>query len=349
MSGKKKDIRSLSFSEIEDFLENAGQKKFRARQVNEWLWKKSCRSFEQMTSLPKETREQLKAHFTFDAVTSLSVQQSSDGTRKSLFGLSDGLRVEGVLIPADGRTTACISSQVGCPLGCVFCSTGQLGFSRHLSFSEMYDQVILLNDQSIESSGKPLSNIVFMGMGEPFLNYDQVQKSIEKITDPDGFAMSPQRITVSTVGIPEKIKKMADDKVKCQLALSLHAATDVKRNEIIPVNKKFPVKEIIDAIKYYHKISGKRITIEYVMLDGFNDGLTDAADLALFCRNFPVKINLIEYNNIHQSRFLPSNRNKIKAFQEFLEKKNIVVNFRKSRGRDIAAACGQLAGQHSTI
>ena len=343
----RNDIRSLSLSEIETFFKVNGQKSFRARQVYDWLWKKSCRSFDEMTNLSKEIRSFLEQNFTFTTITVESVLKSDDGTMKSTFLLHDGLRIEGVLIPTDGRTTACISSQAGCPFACVFCATGQLGFKRNLASTEIFDQVALLNEQSLQFFGNSLSNIVYMGMGEPLLNYDNVVASIEKITDPEGMGMSPQRITVSSVGIPEKIIKMADDNPRYHFALSLHVAQNEKRDKIIPVNKKYPVKDLVKALKHYHKVTGKRITIEYVLFRGVNDSLADAADLAVFCKNFPVKINLIEYNPVENTGFYPSDSRTMKGFQEFLEQKNLVVNLRRSRGKDISAACGQLAGKYT--
>ena len=341
----KKDIRSLSLSGIETFFKVNGQKNFRVQQVYDWLWKKSCRSFNEMSNLSKEIRSLLDQHFSFPVITIATEQKSADGTIKSSFLLDDGLRVEGVLIPSEGRTTACISSQAGCPLACTFCATGKLGFRRNLLFAEIFDQIALIQEQSVKFYGKPLSNIVYMGMGEPLLNYENVRASVEKVIDPGGMGMSPQRITVSSVGIPEKIKKMADDKARYHFALSLHAARDDKRGQIIPVNQKYPLKDLIKALKYYHKVTGKRITIEYILFRDFNDGLADASDLAVFCKNFPVKINLIEYNQVENAGFLPSEAHTMKVFQDFLEQKNLVVNLRRSRGKDIAAACGQLAGK----
>jgi 23S rRNA (adenine2503-C2)-methyltransferase len=250
---------------------------------------------------------------------------------------------EGVLIPSDGRTTACISSQVGCPLNCSFCATGQLGYKRNLEFSEIYDQVVLLNKISEEVFKTALSNIVYMGMGEPLLNYGNIIQSLKKITAEEGLGISPQRITMSSVGIPEMIRKMGDDNLKIHFALSLHAADNEKRNKIIPLNKKFPIEHLTEALIYYHKKTKKRFTIEYILFDNFNDTIQDAQELARFCRSFPVKINLIEYNETNNTSFHKSRADKMIAFKEFLDKKNLVVNIRKSRGEDIAAACGQLA------
>ena len=344
MSGDREtDIRLSSLAEIEAFFQLIDEKPFRAKQVYEWLWKKSCRSFDEMTNLSKETREKLRQKFTFDIVTIRKTFTSADGTVKNIFRLHDGLLVEGVLIPSDDRTTACISCQAGCPLDCRFCATGQLGFTRNLSFPEIYDQVVLLNLQSKQFFGSSLTNIVYMGMGEPLLNYEQVLQSVEKITSEAGLGISPQRITISSVGIPKMIMKMADDNVKFHFALSLHSANNEKRSRIIPLNKKFPLEELTDALKYYHQKTKKRFTIEYILFNDFNDSIHDARELAIFCKSFPVKINLIEYNSTHTSFFQKSQTGKLTAFKEFLEMKNLVVNTRKSRGEDIAAACGQLA------
>ncbi len=344
MNGDRRiDIRLLSLTEVEAFFQTIDEKSFRAKQVYEWLWKRSCRSFDEMTNLSKETRQKLQQEFTFHVVTILKTITSSDRTVKNIFLLHDGLSVEGVLIPSDDRTTACISSQAGCALACSFCATGQLGFSRNLSFPEIYDQVVLLNEQSKHLFGSSLTNIVYMGMGEPLLNYEQVMQSVEKITSETGLGISPQRITISSIGIPKIIGKMADDNVKFQFAFSLHVANNEKRNKIIPSNRKFPLEELTEALRYYHQKTKKRITIEYILFHEFNDSIRDAQELAIFCKSFPVKINLIEYNSTHNSVFRKSEKSKLVAFKEFLEKKNLVVNTRKSRGEDIAAACGQLA------
>lgn len=335
-----RDIRTLTLPEIEVFLAGYGEKKFRAKQVYEWLWKKSCRSFSEMTSLSSATRQLLKENFLFSTTVIEKNLESNDGTLKVSFRFSDGVQAEGVLIPAGDRATACISSQAGCKLGCRFCATGLTGFSRDLTAGEIYDQVVLLSE-----SCTGLSNIVFMGMGEPLLNYNEVTKAIQKITGEDGLGISPRRITISTVGIPEMIRKLADDGNKCHLALSLHAATDEKRNLIIPVNKKYPLTVLTEALKYYHKKTEQRISIEYILFRDFNDSIKDAADLASFCRSFPVKVNLIEYNAVENTQFQKSDPGKVRSFISFLERKNMVVNLRKSRGADIFAACGQLALQ----
>jgi len=337
------DIRNLTLPEIEGFFREKNEKSFRAKQVHEWIWKKNCRSFQEMTNLSRKTRRLLEDNFCFPVLQEDRESVSHDGTVKSIFRLADDALVESVLIIADGRTTACISSQVGCALACRFCATGMLGFKRNLKFTEIFDQVVLLNRQSEKHHGKPLSNIVYMGMGEPLMNYQEVIQSIDKITSVEALGMSPQRITVSSVGIPKMIHQMADDDVKVHFALSLHAATNEKRDQIIPLNKKHPLQDLTESLKYYHEKTGKRFTIEYILFRNFNDGLDDAKSLALFCKSFPVKINLIEYNPVENSGFAQSDPEKTRAFKDFLEGRNLIVNTRKSRGKDIDAACGQLA------
>jgi 23S rRNA (adenine2503-C2)-methyltransferase len=339
----KRDIRSLLLADIEEFFKSNNLKTFHGKQVYNWLWKRSCRAFNEMSDLSKSTRQLLEDNFDFRVAGIAGEQISSDKTIKTSFWLHDGVLVEGVLIPSSGRTTACISSQAGCPLACTFCATGQLGFTRNLDFTEIFDQVTQLNLQSEKYHKTPLSNIVYMGMGEPLLNYDAVVRSIEKITDPDGLGISPQRITLSSVGIPDMIRRLADDRVKCHFALSLHAADNLKRSKIVPLNRKYPVEELTKALLYYHQETKKRFTIEYVLFRNFNDSTADAHNLAVFCKSFPVKINLIEYNPVENTGYEKSGPVKMQAFKECLEKKNLVVNVRKSRGEDIDAACGQLA------
>ena len=353
MSGNQlPDIRALTRAGIELFFQEHGEPRFRAGQVYDWLWKKSCHSFDEMTSLSRDTRKKLQENFTFHTAAVETRQVSTDGTVKTGFRLHDNLLVEGVLIPAGDRATVCISSQVGCALGCRFCATGQLGFTRNLTAGEIVDQVTQTPVPALPQRGKAgppvqeiVSNIVFMGMGEPYLNYQNVTDAIGKITAADGLGMSPQRITVSSVGIPKMIKKMADDDPKYHFALSLHAATDAKRDQVIPFNLKHPLGEVSEALKYYHRTTGKRFTIEYILFGNFNDSIDDAKALALFCRSFPVKINIIEYNPVEGTGFIKATPERLKAFAGFLEARNMVVNVRMSRGKDIDAACGQLAGK----
>ena len=346
MSGNQKpDIRSLTHDELEDFLSSIHEKRFRTKQVYEWLWKKGCRSFEEMTNLTLSLRNRLADTYTFEVAQEIRHQQSIDGTMKFICRLHDNTVIESVLIPSDGRSTACISSQAGCALGCTFCATATLGLNRNLTAAEMFDQVWKLNEASVKNHQIPLSNIVLMGMGEPLFNYPHVKRMIDIITGKEGLGMSPQRITISTVGVPKVIRQLADDQLRTHLALSLHAATDTKRDLIIPFNKRYPLSELVAALKYYHNKTGKRFTIEYLLLGDFNDTLVDAKSLAEFCRNFPVKVNLIEFNPVEGLDFKRSEMRRMKEFRDFLESRNMVVNIRQSRGKDIDAACGQLAGR----
>ncbi len=341
----KKDIRSLSVKELETFFLLCGEKSFRARQVYAWLWEKSARSFNEMTTLSKALREMLSTHFFIHSASPEMLQVSKDRTIKTAFRLNDGYTVEGVLIPAENRITACVSSQVGCSLTCRFCATGKMERSRNLTPGEIYDQVASIRAQAEERYKTPLTNIVFMGMGEPLLNYANVLAAIDHITSPDGLNMSPQRITVSTAGIAKMIKKLGDDAVKFNLALSLHAANNSKRNSIMPVNESNSLEALTEALRYFYDKTGTRITYEYIIFEGFNDTLTDAAELAEFCKKVPCKVNIIEYNSIEDGEFRNAGKNKTDAFRKCLEDKNIIVNIRRSRGKDIDAACGQLANK----
>lgn len=345
MADIKRDILSLSLSEIKDFLEKNNEKTFRVGQVYEWLWKKHCKSFDEMSNISKSLRELLDNHFFIQAVKPENLQISKDKTIKLAFRLFDNSWVEGVLIPSDDRSTACISSQVGCNLGCEFCATGKLGLKRNLSVGEIYHQVVEIMNLAKEKYNLSLTNIVFMGMGEPLLNYDNVLKAIEMICSEKGLGMSAQRITLSTVGLPRMIKRLADDNVKFGLAVSLHSANEKKRSSFMPVNDHNSLESLKEALIYFNKKTGERITFEYLLMDGINDGITDAKELAEYCKSFPVKINLIEYNSIGNSKFKKSNSKATDAFVSFLKSRNMIVNVRRSRGQDIDAACGQLAGK----
>lgn len=322
-----------------------GQPAFRAKQIYEWLWKKSATSFDQMQNLPKDLRAWLNEEFSLNPVAVEESQISTDRTIKSSFLLHDQHLVEGVLIPTEDRMTACVSSQVGCSLTCSFCATGYMDRKRNLEPYEIYDQVVLIRNQAEQQYQQPLTNIVYMGMGEPLLNYANVLASIEKITSPDGLGMSPKRITVSTAGIAKMIKKLADDQVKFNLALSLHAANDEKRNRIMPINESNTLEALSEALAYFYEQTGNKITLEYIVFDKFNDTLEDAKELLAFARKFPCKINIIEYNPIRQASFLNAKADAIQQFSNFLESKGMIVNVRRSRGKDIDAACGQLAGK----
>jgi 23S rRNA (adenine2503-C2)-methyltransferase len=340
---EKQDIRKLSVDQLKSWLSENGEQGFRAKQISEWLWKKSVRSFDEMTNLSLKTRDLLKEKFEIRPVSVLRKQVSNDKTIKSGFRLFDGNLVEGVLIPADDRMTACVSSQVGCSLTCKFCATGYMPRKRNLDAAEIYDQVVLIKEQAEQHYQAPLTNIVYMGMGEPLLNYASMIESIERITSPDGLGWSPKRITVSTAGIAKMIQKLGDDGVKFNLALSLHAANDVKRNEIMPINETNSLKNLATALNYFYKKTGNRITFEYIVFNDFNDSLQDAKELWEFTKKVPAKVNIIEYNPIAEADFVNTTEDKLSKFAKFLEDKGVIVNVRRSRGKDIDAACGQLA------
>ena len=342
---KKKDIRALTKEQLREFFVAQGDKAFRGNQVYEWLWSKGAHSFEGMTNLSKKTREQLEENFVINHIRVDQMQRSSDGTIKNAVRLHDGLIVESVLIPTPTRTTACVSSQVGCSLDCKFCATSRLKRMRNLNADEIYDQVIAIDNESRLYHDHPLSNIVFMGMGEPLMNYNNVIKAIDMITSNEGLGMSPKRITVSTSGIPKIIKKMADDAVRFNLAVSLHSAIDEVRTHIMPFNKTFPLKDLREALEYWYQKTERRITYEYVVWDGINDRKQDIDALVRFCSYVPCKVNLIEYNPIDDGEFQQASDSAINNYITALEKRKIVVNVRRSRGKDIDAACGQLANK----
>jgi 23S rRNA (adenine2503-C2)-methyltransferase len=341
----RKNIRHLSLTELQEYFVSLGEKPFRAKQVYEWLWEKSAHSFEQMTSLSKELRTLLVNNFDIHPAKITSTNISKDGTEKYAFELYDENIIEGVLIPSDDRYTACISTQVGCNFSCKFCATGKLGWKRNLNLDEMVDQVSLINQQVEKQFKSHLSNIVFMGMGEPLLNYDHLLKAIDRICAEDGLGISPRRITVSTVGIAKMIKRLGDDQVKFNLALSLHAANDDKRSKVMSVNETNSLRQLAEALKYFYKKTETRITFEYLLLKGFNDSIDDAMELAAFCKNVPCKVNIIEYNPVEETGFKKTDRKELHTFVSLLESKNLIVNIRYSRGKDIDAACGQLANK----
>ena len=342
----KPNIRTFSKEEIGEYLESIGEKKFRLQQVWEWLWQKHAFDFQSMSNLSKEMRIKLEEKFSFPSLSVDTTQYSEDGTIKSRFKTHDGHKIEGVLIPTEERLTACVSSQIGCSLSCKFCATGFLDRQRNLDFDEIYDEVVLLNQQAMNLRDQKLTNIVFMGMGEPLLNYKHVLKAIERITATDGLAMSPRRITVSTAGVSKMIKQLGDDMVKFKLAISLHAANDKKRNEIMPINETNDLSSLVDALNYFHKKTKNEITLEYILFDNFNDSAEDAAELIKLYRQVPADlVNIIEYNPIDFARFKKPSEEKTAAFMSILEKNRVNARLRKSRGKDIDAACGQLANK----
>ena len=341
----KNDIRSLTLDELTSFFQKNSLPSYKAKQVYEWLWKKSCLSFDEMTNISLETRKLLKNKFVINHINIDRFQKSNDGTIKNAIALFDDLFVESVLIPTKNRTTACVSSQVGCSLDCEFCATSKMDRIRNLNPDEIYDQVATINSQSLNYYGKPLSNIVFMGMGEPLLNYNNVIEGIKKITSKDGLGMSPKRITVSTSGISKMIIKMADDNVKFNLAVSLHSAIEKTRNEIMPFTKKFPLNDLKQAIKHWYSKTKKIVTYEYIVWNNINDDDEHINALVDFCKFSPSKVNLIEYNSTENSLFNSASENIIDRYIDALEKNKIPVTIRKSRGKDIDAACGQLANK----
>jgi 23S rRNA (adenine2503-C2)-methyltransferase len=348
-----KDIRTLDSKELHDEVVAMGEKPFRAKQLEDWVWSKSAGSFEEMTSLSKTFREKLAEKFILKRIELSEQQISRDGTVKCAFKVDtiksgDLNIIEGVLIPTKSRTTACISSQVGCSLACDFCATGRLKLMKNLTAAEMYDQVEMIATIARERERSNLSNIVYMGMGEPLLNYKHVLESVKRICGTPGLGMSPRRITISTAGIAKAIKRLGDDEVKFNLALSLHAANDKKRSEIMAINDSNNLESLAEALRYFHEKTGSRVTFEYIIFRDFNDGIEDAQELAIFCKNVPCKINIIEYNPIDDGRFQQAEPEKVDAFKDFLEERNLIVNVRRSRGKDIDAACGQLANKNAS-
>lgn len=344
----QRNIRHLSLQELSEYLESLGEPKFRIKQIWEWLWQKGVQHFDAMTNLSKALRETLQNHFVLTSLQVDATQYSADGTIKTRFKTFDGHMIEGVLIPTETRMTACVSSQVGCSLTCKFCATGKMERKRNLQYDEIFDEVVLINQQAERVYGKKLSNIVFMGMGEPLLNYKNLIKAVERISAPDGLGMSPRRITVSTAGVSKMIRQLGDDNVKFKLALSLHAANDFKRNEIMPINENNNLQSLIESLNYFYKKTNNEITFEYILFRNFNDSLKDADELIKIYRQVPADlVNIIEYNPIDGVNFSKPDEDKINLFMEYLEKNRVNVRLRRSRGKDIDAACGQLANKES--
>ena len=341
----KIDIRSLSEDELCEFFVKKGFDSYRGKQVYEWIWKKSSYTFDNMTNISKDLRLMLDENFVINHIEVDKIQKSSDGTIKNAVKLFDDYTVESVLIPTEDRTTACVSSQVGCSLDCRFCATSKLKRMRNLNPDEIYDQVVTINRQSLQYFNRPLSNIVFMGMGEPLMNYNNLIKSIEKISSDKGLNISQKRIVVSTSGIPKMIKKLADENLKVNLALSLHSAIEKTRNKIMPFSSNFPLNDIKESLDYWYKKTKRKITFEYIVWRGINDTKKDIDSLVSYCKSIPSKVNIIEYNSIGDEDFESANDNIIEEYKRALEKNKITVTIRRSRGKDIDAACGQLANK----
>jgi 23S rRNA (adenine2503-C2)-methyltransferase len=345
----KKDIRSFSEEQLCDFFVKKGHKSFRGQQVYEWLWKKSANSFENMTNISLPVRKILDDNFVINNLLVDKIQKSKDGTIKNAVKLFDGFIVESVLIPSNNRSTACVSSQVGCSLDCKFCATSKLKRMRNLNPDEIYDQVVTINDQSKNYFNRSLTNIVFMGMGEPLMNYNNLIKSIDLICSKKGLGISQKRIVVSTSGIPKMIKKLSDESLKVNLAVSLHSAIESVRNKIMPFTKDFPLIELKESLIYWYKKTNRRITYEYIVWKGINDSRSDINALIDFCKIVPSKVNLIQYNSIGNDDFKTADTKTIKLYEDELEKKKIIVTIRRSRGQDIDAACGQLANKEVSL
>jgi 23S rRNA (adenine2503-C2)-methyltransferase len=345
----KIDIRSLSENQIIEFFEQKGFDSYRGKQVYEWIWKKSTYSFDEMTNLSKDLRLMLDSNFVINHIEVDKIQKSSDGTIKNAVKLFDDYTVESVLIPTDDRTTACVSSQVGCSLDCKFCATSKLKRMRNLNPDEIYDQVVTINNQSLKYFKRSLSNIVFMGMGEPLMNYNNLIESIEKISSDKGLNISQKRIVVSTSGIPKMIKKLADENLKVNLALSLHSAIEETRNSIMPFSAKFSLEDIKESLLYWYSKTKRRITFEYIVWKGINDSVDDINALVNYCKYIPSKVNLIEYNSIGDETFKSASQSMVNLYKDLLEKNKITVTVRRSRGKDIDAACGQLANKEVSL
>jgi 23S rRNA (adenine2503-C2)-methyltransferase len=345
MTPARKDIRTLSKDELRAFFKENDIPVFKGNQVYEWLWRKAAQSFDVMTNLSVAHRELLDENFVINHIEVDQQQKSDDGTIKNAVRLHDGLVVESVLIPTATRTTACVSSQVGCSLDCTFCATARLKRIRNLNPDEIFDQVAVINKQSLLYHDRPLSNVVFMGMGEPLMNYKNTLAAIDKITSPEGLGMSPKRITVSTSGVSKMIAQMADGKPKWKLAVSLHSAIEETRNKIMPFTKKFPLVELKAALLHWYALTQSKITFEYVVWESINDNQNEIDALVKFCLDVPSKVNLIEYNPIDESDFHQASEGAVNRYIEALEQHKIPVTVRRSRGKDIDAACGQLANK----
>src|SRR3990170_3264861 len=336
----KTDLRNLNLSELEDFVLKLGLQKYRGRQLFHWVYGKCADSFDVMTDLSKEIRELLSQKAYISKLIEIRKQVSSDGTEKFLFELEDGHRVESVLIPEEERLTLCISTQVGCGMGCAFCLTGKGGLARNLKTSEIVNQV--LSVQKGLPAGKHLTNIVIMGMGEPLSNYNNVVKAIEILNNPLGPAIGARRITLSTAGLVPGIKKLGEGNLNINLAISLNASTDEQRNLIMPVNKKYPLKNLLEACREFPLRKGRMLSFEYVLLEGVNDSPDDARRVSKLLKGLHCKINLIPFNEFPGSTYKRPSDDSVLKFQEILTNHNYSVFIRKSRGRDILAACGQL-------
>ena len=346
MSNENDDIRSISFDKLNNFIQKNNFPSYRSNQIFNWINKSTLRSFDDMTNIPKSLVKLLKENFVINITNLLYKQVSSDSTIKFAIKLHDNLVVEAVLIPSGKRVTACVSSQVGCSLDCEFCATSKLLRMRNLHSYEIFDQIMILNSQSLKNYSLPISNIVFMGMGEPLLNYKNVIESIKLVTSEDGIKISNKKITLSTSGISKMIIKMSDDNIKFNLAVSLHSAVEKTRKMIMPFSKSFPLDKLINSLDYWYKKTKRKVTFEYLIWKGINDDLEHIEALVKICKRIPSKVNLIEYNSIDSPTFKKADDFWVDNYLKILKKNKIPVSIRRSRGKDINAACGQLANKH---
>lgn len=343
------DLKSLNRIQIKEFFEQLGFQKFRADQVFQWMYQKNVASFDEMTNLSKSDRELLKEKASIYSIRPVQEQLSADGTTKFLFELHDGKRIESVLIPEffdDGvadRLTVCVSSQVGCVFGCAFCATGKMGLFRNLTIGEIVDQLAYINLHTLEKYGKRITNVVYMGMGEPFHNYDHVIESAHIVCEPKSIGLSPKRITISSVGLTKMIQRFGKEKQPFNLAISLHAPNDEKRDKIMPINESLDLVSLKEALQFYFKQTENPITYEYLLFDQFNDSKEDAMQLAQIARWVPSKINIIMYNKVLDVVLNRASEERLDAFMRVLNKQKVRATVRRSRGDDIDAGCGQLA------
>jgi len=339
--GPVADIRNLTFAELRAEFDSWGEPAYRAKQVFEWIYQKGADSFAAMTDLPKSLRQRLEDKFRLGVLELAEQLRSEDGTEKLLFRLTDGQLIEAVLIPSGGRRTLCLSTQVGCKFACVFCASGAGGFARNLLPSEMLGQILFLRDKLDVG----LTNFVFMGMGEPLDNLDNLVRTVRIMNAPEGMGIAARRMTISTVGIVPAIEKLEGLGLQVSLSLSLHATTDELRSRLLPVNRKYPLAEVIKAGAHYARTTGRMITIEYILISSLNDSAADARRLASIARKLRAKINLIPYSQGCGAGLAPSPGSRQQAFLQTLESLGVAATVRRSKGGDIRAACGQLAGK----
>ncbi len=338
---QKIELKGMSLDELERFVVERGEPPYRGRQLFQWIYGRGARSFEVMTDLPAALRAALAERASIGSLACLTKQVSVDGTRKYLFGCADRRQIEAVLIPDEGRLTACLSIQVGCALACVFCLTGVMGFVRHLDAGEIVDQVLMLQREL--APGERIGNLVLMGMGEPLHNYDATVKALRILLHPLALAFPPRRVTLSTVGLVPEIARLGASGLGVNLAVSLHAATDEVRDRLVPINRRYPIKDLMATLRAYPLPPRRRITFEYTLIDGVNDRPEDARELAKLIRGLPCKVNLLPLNEAPAIPFRRPSRERVEAFQQVLKSAGVLATIRESRGWDISAACGMLA------